>query len=151
MRTYVSASRIGDAYTLKSCIDVKIILQMVPVVGADSLGIGPNGYSFPRISSIISWHLGNGLALHTVSYLILKLAPLLTHLTSFDLIDDFTVFGVACTRGKIITSEFAMETLRLVDLINRRHDVTRRCDRRFWWQLKCIGGNGPCIGNYFYP
>ena len=62
-------------------------------------------------------------------------------------LDEWTVFGMACTRGKTITSEFAMEPLRLVDLIQKRHDITRRCDLRQWYQLKCIGRDTPCKGN----
>lgn len=67
-----------------------------------------------------------------------------------NLLDDFTALGVACTRAKISTSEFAMEALKLVDLIQKRHDVTRYCPSKNWWQLKCAGrDNGTCVGGYY--
>ena len=37
-----------------------------------------------------------------------------------------------------------METLRAVDFIQKGHDVTRYCDTRTWWQLKC--GQDNCHG-----
>ena len=62
-------------------------------------------------------------------------------MTSNDLLktflDDFARFGVATIRAKITTAEFAMESLRMVDLIQHRHDITHYCPTRGWWQLKC--------------
>ena len=62
------------------------------------------------------------------------------------LLDEFTRYGVAATRGRNVTAETGMEGLRTVDFIQKEHDVTRYCDRRTWWQLKC--GTENCIGKF---
>ena len=58
-------------------------------------------------------------------------------MTLNDLLDDFTRLGVATVRAKISASEFGMEALPLVDLIQKHHDVTRYCKVKDKWQLKC--------------
>ena len=58
-------------------------------------------------------------------------------MTSNDLLDDFTRLGVATVRAKISSAEFGMETLPLVDHVQKEHDVTRYCKLKDKWQLKC--------------
>lgn len=43
-------------------------------------------------------------------------------------------------------AELSIETLRLVDFVQKQHDVTRYCDDRTWWQLRC--GQLECTGIY---
>ena len=65
-------------------------------------------------------------------------------MTNISTLDEFTRYGVATVRGKIITAEVGIEGLRLVDFIQRHHDITRRCDARRWLELHC--GRANCAG-----
>ena len=68
----------------------------------------------------------------------------LNDLESNSTVDEFTRFGVAATRGRNVTAETSMETLRTVDFVQKQHDVTRYCDGRTQWQLRC--GRTRCVG-----